>query len=26
VLEVIGPPVELERRAVLELYCAERGQ
>jgi len=26
VLEVIGPPVELQRRAVLELYCAERGQ
>lgn len=25
VLEVIGPPVELQRRAFLELYCAERG-
>lgn len=24
-LEVIGPPVELQRRAFLELYCAERG-
>jgi len=26
VLEVIGPPVELQRRAYLELYCAERGE
>ena len=25
VLEVVGPPVELERRAVIEVYLVERG-